>query len=280
MDQSIMLVLVISLIVIMTVVILKPLERFNNVNNKVREEGTVVNSDALPGAERDFAKYLVDIVLENVNKNYNRHFVLGNLEGIEKMPLKDGNGSRYLIKCFIYTTNDYTNRKFVFDLNVNKADGVINVNRVYFGDSQNPVIERVPVSERGSVLFKPNSNLNNVEANDNSSSLDSGTFIENSEVKNYATNPIERVSDLRHPEVDLIGNVFPCRIVHHEWDTASLMKVDCPDERKNCKGPYSGTRPPMKVPQFNPTIFEGNSSIYHDLFDLSQDAASRPVGIG
>ena len=58
------------------------------------------------------------------------------------------------------------------------------------------------------------------------------------------------------------------------------MKVECPDTKKNCQGPYSGTRPPMKVPEFNPTIFEGNSSIYHDLFDLAQDSASRPVGIG
>ena len=78
---------------------------------------------------------------------------LGNLEGVEKMPLKDG-GERYLIKCFIYTTNDYTNRKFVFDLKVNKEDGFIDINRIYFGNSQNPVLERVPISERGSLLYR------------------------------------------------------------------------------------------------------------------------------
>ena len=53
-----------------------------------------------------------------------------------------------------------------------------------------------------------------------------------------------------------------------------------PDIKKKCVGPYSGTRPPFKVPEFNPTIFEGDSSLYHNMFDMAQDAASRPVGIG
>lgn len=262
----------------MTILILKPLERFNNYNNTVREEGTVVNSDALTSAERDYAKYLVDIVLENVNKNYSRKFVLGNLEGVEVIPLKN-NTERYLIKCFIYTTTEYTNKKFVFDLSVDKEGGFIDINRIYLGFSQKPVLERVPLSERGSLLYKPESNLNNIIAYMDTA-LENSDFVENPEIKNYATNPKERVSDYTLPETNLIENVFPCRIVHHKWDTVSLMKVECPDKEKKCIGPYSGTRAPFKVPQYNPTLFEGKSSLYHNLFDKAKDSASRPVGIG
>ena len=54
------------------------------------------------------------------------------------------------------------------------------------------------------------------------------------------------------------------------------MKVECPDEKKGCFGPYSGTRPPFKVPQYNPTLFEGKQSgagVYDKMFDLAEDAA-------
>ena len=154
MDQSTMLVLVISLIIIFTIIILKPLERFSNFSPFMGfHEDTVVNSNALSTPERDYAKYLVDVVLENVNKNYNRHFVLGNLEGVEILPLQDGR-EIYLIKCFIYTTNEFTNRKFVFDLKVDKNLGVIDINRIYLGSSQHPIMER-KCHERGSELYKP-----------------------------------------------------------------------------------------------------------------------------
>lgn len=283
MDQSTMLVLVISLIIIFTIIILKPLERFSNFRNSTMfHEDTVVNSNALSTPERDYAKYLVDVVLENVNKNYNRHFVLGNLEGVEILPLQDGR-EKYLIKCFIYTTNEFTNRKFVFDLIVDKNLGVIDINTIYLGSSQSPVMERNGASERGSELYKPLSNPNNLLENVNKTNLDYVDFVSDKEIKNYATDPKERVSDILQNETNLVQNVFPCRIVHHNWDTSSLMKVECPDEKKECFGPYSGTRPPFKVPQYNPTLFEGKQSgagVYDKMFDLAEDAASRPVGIG
>jgi hypothetical protein len=278
MDQSTKLILVISIIVIMTIVILKPFERFTN---SIGEEdmNTSINSDALTNPERDYVKYLIDTVLENVNKNYNRKFVLGSLEGVERIPNQDGT-DRYIIKCFIYTTNEFVNRKFVFDLSVDKEKKFIDINRIYLGSSQNPILERSQLSERGTLLFKPKSNINLVSAEQNISTLDSSKFTVNSKIKNYTTSPKERVSDYRHPELDLIKNTFPCRIVHHLWDTASLMKVECPNEKKKCLGPYSGTRPPVKTPEYNPTLFEGRSVLYHDLFDKAQDSASRPVGIG
>lgn len=279
MNQSVMLVLVISLIIIITIVVLKPLEKYNNYNNKVVLEGTTTNSDALFTGDRDFVKHIVEIILDNINKNYNRKFVLGNLEGIQVLPNNDGT-DRYIVKCFIYNTNNYVNRKFVFDFKLDMANGFIDINRIYFGSSQNPVLERSPISGRGSTLYKPKNNLKNMIENVSETELHNSDFVKDPEVKNFSTDPKERVSDIKNPLEEVIPNVFPCRIVHHLWDSVGLMKVECPDLKKKCLGPYSGTRPPFKVPEFNPTIFEGDSSLYHDMFDMAQDAASRPVGIG
>ena len=150
-------------------------------------------------------------------------------------------------------------------------------------DSVNKVLEYVPISERGSTLYKPDSK--NVPELSNSSTDLEYHELSPCEKKECSVkeslHPLERNKKILPNEAKYLTEInyrpFPARKIDVVWDQSSLSPIEC--ENPHTKGEYHGRVQATVYPNFNPTLFNGDSSDNHWLFDLGADSASRPIGV-
>lgn len=251
--------LILALVVIAAIIIItkKKKEKFN----PIRE--VLVNEN-----EKTLINYIVDTILEDLNKNYNKKYVRGNLESAERKV--NENSVDYIVKIFLYNTSDYTNQKYVFDF-VLANDNVIKINNIREGDSQNPIFIYNSASGRESQVYKTD------QKDFIPSKTDTDHFSKVTST-NIKVPILERNKTiLPSDELENKKNTFPCRIVHFEWNRDSLLKQNC--EKTKCFGNYNGASKPWIIPTYNPTLFNDETEESHWLFDLSSDSASRPIGV-
>ena len=98
---------------------------------------------------------------------------------------------------------------------------------------------------------------------------------------NATVPPLERNKTILPTEAEYLTGInyrpFPARKIDVVWDQKSCSPIEC--ENQDTKGEYHGRVQAKVFPNFNPTLFNGDSDDNHWLFDLGADSASRPVGV-
>ena len=97
---------------------------------------------------------------------------------------------------------------------------------------------------------------------------------------------IKRNKALDVPERDFVNEdqYYPMRMKLPKWNTLGLHSIDEGITKEtSCmkSGIFHGVKKKDKhvYPTFNPTLFFGNNETFDWLFSLTEDVASRPVGI-
>ena len=276
--------LLISVLVILTgIYIIFNKELFTGNNNIENTNDTkrldLVSMYTISNDETEYVKFLIQNIIENINQKYSKKLSLGNLEQVEKSQVKSG--TKYYVIIFINNDNKFNTRKYVFDFILTDKATIV-LRNITMGDSQNFVLERVPYSERGSTLYKPKSKKAPKLAR-------SETKLEYSKVnkkvsdesRNDAIDPLLRSKTILPTEGEYLNSInyrpFPCRKIDVVWDQKACSPIECAN--KDTCGEYHGRVQGKVFPNFNPTIFNGDSNDNHWLFDLGADSASRPIGV-
>ena len=274
--------LLITLLVVLTAIhIIYNVELFSNNNKKKAKSKNLVTMNTITNDESEYVKFLIQNILESLNKKYAKKLSLGTLEEVQKS--KNSNGVEYKVIMFIYNDIDFNTRKYKFEFVLDNKS-VILVKNIERADSVNKVLEYVPISERNSTLYKPVSK--NVPELSNSS-----TELEYHELspcekkeecrEKEALSPLERNKTILPTEAEYLSGInyrpFPARKIDVVWDKQSLSPIEC--ENPDTKGEYHGRVQAKVYPNFNPTLFNGDSNDNHWLFDLGADSASRPIGV-
>lgn len=250
---------ILSIIIIFFVITKK--EYFINNSNKIVKEssdhGKTISDDNKNGNNKVFIKYILEMVIENINKKFNKSYKLLEIERVTIIYKKD-NSIVFHINSLL--TNNYLNSKYLFKIlydgknNIKLLDLSIGVSepseRLYNSGSGKGTNDG---SERNSLLFKPVYNLNNLNK------YKDKKLSESYEIKNYKNIKIpilNRIKDILPIGAYKTKQTFPCRIVHHEWDENGVM--DANNEESKCYGLYSGTTKSPLEPFYHPSQLEGN----------------------
>ena len=93
--------------------------------------------------------------------------------------------------------------------------------------------------------------------------------------------PLTRSKTVLPTEAEYLENInyrpFPARKIDVVWDQHGCSPIECANNDTN--GEYHGRVQAKVFPNFNPTLFNGDSKNNHWLFDLGADSSSRPVGV-
>ena len=261
--------LVVLVIALTSVVLLKKREHFDLDVCGFHYEHT------LDETAKDYAKYLVTVALKDMNKKGFQFFPV-NMDRISIRQSENEGFIDYKIYYFVNSWTHFSNRKLLFDLSVNEIDGVLIINRIVDGESLSPVLPRQRESERGSILFKPKETRVPVNGAESTSlSFDASNIKE--------TEPLPvlmRNKDMPVPGSENVPEQFPVRKIISKWDSYGISQVD--NKKETCAGGiYRGVRQEdKKITGFsNPTLFYRKDQTFDWLFSLTEDAASRPIGV-
>jgi len=253
----------------------------NNSNNNKKKEQKVVKATmhSITNDETEYVKFLVQNIVENVNQKYSKKLSLGNIEQVEKQNVKSG--IRYNVVMFINNNKKFDTKKYVFDFVLTDKATIV-VRDIKLGSSQNFVLERVPYSERGSTLYKPKSKkqpgFSKVETSLEYTAVDKKVKADS---RKKPVDPLTRCETILPTEAEYLRDInyrpFPARKIDVVWDQQSCSPIECAN--KDTNGEYHGRVQAKVFPNFNPTIFNGDSKNNHWLFDLGADSSSRPVGV-
>lgn len=278
--------IIISVLVILTsIYIIFNKELFSNngknakTNVEKNKKKSIATMHTITKDETEYVKFLIQNIIENINQKYSKKLTLGDVEKVEKSKVKSG--TRYNVVIFINNDKRFNTRKYVFDF-ILTDKAVIVVRDITMGDSVNFVLERTPYSERGSTLYKPKEKK--------APKLDiSKTDLEYSKVNKKisvdsgkkAISPSLRSKTILPTEAEYLTSInyrpFPCRKIDVVWDKQACSPIECGN--KDTCGEYHGRVQGKVFPNFNPTLFNGDSKNNHWLFDLGADSASRPIGV-
>ena len=276
--------IIISILVILTgIYIIFNKELFTNKNdNKEKtssKERALVTMHSITKDEKEYVKFLIQNIIENINQKYSKDLSLGSIETVEKSKVKSG--TKYNVIIFINNDKRFNTRKYIFDF-ILTDKAVIVVRDIKLGDSVNYVLERSPYSERGSTLYKPKESK--------APELDvSKTDLEYSNVskklslesREKAISPSLRSKTILPTEAEYLNSInyrpFPCRKIDVVWDKQACSPIECGN--RDTSGEYHGRVQGKVFPNFNPTLFNGDSEKNHWLFDLGADSSSRPIGV-
>ena len=276
--------ILITILVVLTalhVIFNKELFSNNNKNNKKKAKKSLVTMNTITNDESEYVKFLIQNILESLNAKYAKKLSMGTLEEVQKS--KKSNGVEYKVIMFIYNDIDFNTRKYKFNF-VLTDKAVILVRDIERADSVNKVLEYVPISERNSTLYKPKSKA----VPDSSNSMTNLEFKELSYCEKKAeckesrpVDPLERNKTILPTEAEYLKEInyrpFPARKIDVVWDKQSCSPIEC--ENSDTKGEYHGRVQAKVFPNYNPTLFSGDSKDNHWLFDLGADSASRPIGV-
>jgi hypothetical protein len=225
---------------------------------------------------RIYIKYLVSLALKDMNtKGF--QYVPHELEKVIIRNSENNGFIDYKIYYFVNSLTHYSNRKLLFNLSVHEQNSILIINSITDGESLYPILPRHKHSERGSLLYKPKETY--VPA-----SKESETELDFDKSNVKETDPVslfDRHKGLELDESLLIGNQFPIRKIIPKWDTYGISIVD--NRKEQCNGGISRVvrDEDMKpITSNNPTLFYRKDDTFNKLFSLTEDAASRPIGVG
>ena len=225
--------------------------------------------DTLSSVTKEEVNLIIDSLLKNINDRYGKNLVRGNIDRIEK-ELED-NKIHYKINIFVYNRDRDTNRKVLFDVTF---DGVyIIVNSIKPGVSREILaITRDAIPERGSIVFKPKVDITKVMKNMSLKNNSSPVDFEETPNKLVDRNSWILPNHILSHQT----NSFPNRMVKPQWDCFGVSKVSSQGCGVNHSSHKFRLNPKFIISNFQ---IDDDSDLYHWLFDLAQDSASRPVGV-
>ena len=221
-----------------------------------------------------YIKYLVTVALKDINKTGHTLEPLN----LEKMTVRKSTNEGFLdykIYYFVNSWAHFSNRKLLFDLSVHEDNGILIINKILEGESLKPVLPRYRESERGSTLYKPK------ETSVPKDGYDSSTLEYTSTYDSGIRVPIGN-RQLTLPVVGEETSPEPYPIRHNipKWDSYGISEVDNKGQEEN-GGIFYGVREEDKkvVGTNNPTLFYRTDKTYANLFSLTEDVASIPIGV-
>jgi len=245
-----------------------------------QENFELYTADTINTIDMTYIKYLINNILESLNKKVNKDLILLGLDRVNKILLEEGEGIEYTVSFYAlnkkdrHDDNNYLiHSKFVL---VNKE---VRVSELRMGHSQEYVHPRVPVSGRGSTLYKPKQG-DKVEGNPDGSSLEKSDIV--AEMTGETVSALELNKDIPLKEAVELEKKnytpFASRKNQFKWDTYGVNIMD--DKKPDINGSYHGRAAPKIVPNYTPSLFQSRNTDkdYYWLFDLKQDSASRPIG--
>ena len=231
---------------------------------KNRENFESYSIDGIEPSLKQEVENILELVVNDINKNYNKNLYVGNIDRVEKT-IKE-NSINYNINVFIYNNRNFTNtnRKVTFDIDLN--DSEIIVNKITRGFSRDlPNVQRGGISSRGSTLYKPKTNISKVTGNDNIPF--EFTNINYPETKQKM---VDRNSWLLPKEWNYSNLVIPTRKILHVWDCTGVEMTSDTIKKKPILN--HSMKPMNNIPNFVNYNFENNEpeSNNHWLFDLTE----------
>ena len=217
--------------------------------------------DTIDSVSKHECKLIIDTILNDINKKYNKNLIRGNLDRIEKNI--DNDKLNYKINVFIYNKDKDTNKKVCFDVDYNNR--YIILNSIKNGISREILnIERDAIPERGSIVFKPRVNMDNVNKNNELKNNFSNVSFNECPYKmvNRTKHILDKESQIYDNKRDMFNydNRIPM------WDSFGIP-IESEDDKVL-----------RNTPKFIVSNFTAKNDLYHWLFDPAQDSASRPIG--
>ena len=242
------------------------------------ENFEIYSVDTLSETDLTYLKYILNSILELLNKKIKKDLVLIGIDRVKKISIKKG--IEYTVTFYTLNKNnrhDDNNNLIYVKFVISEEE--VKVHELRMGYSQEYVMPRVPVSSRGSTLYKPPQGKNVKGAID----LSDLEFTSVPEMTGETVSTLELNSEIPHrEEVELRKKnytPFASKKNQVKWDTYGVNVMDCPNP--DIQGSYHGRVAPKIVPNYTPSLFQGRNTNqdYYWLFDLKQDSASRPVGV-
>jgi len=258
--------LIISLLIIVLVVCVLLLVR-----NK--EQFISYGIDAMEPNLKQEVEDILNLVVADINKNYNKELYVGSIDRVEKTILDEG--INYVINVFIYNKRNFTNtnRKVTFDIDLN--DSEIIVNKITRGFSRDiPQVQRGGIASRGDTLYKPPTNVSNLQTNE--SRVFDFSEVNYTETKNKM---VDRNSWIMPKELTKTNLIIPSRKILHVWDCSGVEVTS--DNINDTPILNHGMKPMNNIPNFIKFNFETKQEESNNswLFDLASDSSSRPIGV-
>ena len=230
---------------------------YHNIDSKMNTEITLI----------------IETILQNLKQKLGLNLIMGDIVRVEKT--MEEKGINYDINVFIYNTTKNITKKLNFDVTINNK--TIYLNNIKNGESRDILIEeRGGVSSRGSTVYKPSVDMKLVKNNDNITFDYSNVYYPSKDrIK------IDRNKTIL-PETYINNNslIYPLKNINKFWDKFGVNLKSESESDMKLKNSYNyGFRKRNIVPNFFINNFSEKSGDYHYLFDLTQDSASRPIGI-
>lgn len=259
-----------SLIIILLVsVVILVVSKFLMRNS---ENFTLYTIDTINEADKTYLNYLLNGIIVKLNERMKKKYVLLSLDRLKKSK-KD---EKFIVTFFVMDKTDDSTHKLLASFIV-KDENIV-IDEIREGHSLEYVLPRVPISSRGSTLFKPKE-VNEPDSNSDSTSLE---YKEVKDMRGVNVAPLELNRDIPHSEATKLRNKnyvpFASRKNKFEWDTYGVnILEDCQD---TTRGTYHGRVRPKIYPNNIPSLFKSRNTDddYYWMFDLGQDSSSRPIG--
>ena len=93
---------------------------------KNREHFISYSIDAIEPNLKQEVETILNLVIDDINRNYNKELYVGNIDRVEKT--MNQNSINYVINVFIYNKRNFTNtnRKVTFDIDINDSEIIVN----------------------------------------------------------------------------------------------------------------------------------------------------------
>ena len=216
---------------------------------------------------------MVDQLLDELNRLYNKRLVRINIERVEKTQLND-TLSNYKVSTFVFNIAKDSSAKLMLTFDV-ENDLVIVKGVEVLGSRPSVLKKRHGESARDSLKVSRKVDIDKVSPTYN-------PVLRNSDVKFHETSKkmVDRNSWILPIERQLLGDVetFPNKVVLPEWDVYGVELTDETSDAKGIGGLNHGTRKLTFVPNFYKNNFQACSGDYLWLFDTAEDVVGNPVG--
>ena len=245
-----------------------------------KENFELYTADTINTIDMTYIKYLINNILESLNKKVNKDLILLGLDRVNKILLEEGKGIEYIVSFYALNKKDrHDDNNYLIHTKFVLVNKEVRVSELRMGHSQEYVHPRVPVSGRGSTLYKPKQG-DKVEGTPDGSSLERSDIVE--EMTGETVSALELNKDIPLKEAVELEKKnytpFASRKNQFKWDTYGVNIMD--EKKPDINGSYHGRAAPKIVPNYTPSIFQSRNTDkdYYWLFDLKQDSASRPIG--
>ena len=244
-----------------------------------KENFELYTTDTINSVDMTYLKYILNNILEKLNKRIGKELVFVGLDRVKKIMLEDSKGIEYITTFYTLnkgSTGHSDNNFFVYvNFVINKKE--VKVLELRLGHSQEYVHPRVPISGRGSTIYKPPQG-NNVKASMDLTTLETHVVPE---MTGETVSALELNKEIPHKEAVKLKKKnytpFASRRNQFKWDTYGVNVMDCP--KPDINGSYHGRVAPKIVPNYTPSLFQSRNTDkdYYWLFDLKQGVSSKPI---